>query len=393
MGQRNTLWTKNFIVIFIINFILALVFFLLVSTIAVFSVETFHTSTSTAGLLSGIFVIGALIGRLGAGRIIQSAGSQKVLLTGLIGFLLTTGFYMLPTDFSLFFMNRFLHGVSFGFASTATGTIIAQIIPPSRRGEGIGYYSLSTILSTALGPLLGIWIISQTQNFFYVFIINFVLASVIFVLYFLVQAPVVEKTAGKEKLSISQYIELKAVPIAIVGMFLGFIYSSIMAFIPFFTKEIDLVEAGSFFFLVYASVVLLSRPFTGRLMDQHGANIIIYPCLVLFAFGMLIYSQAHYSFMVLLAAILIGFGYGSINSIAQAIAVKVTPIHRIGLATSTYFILFELGLGLGPFTYGFFIPHIGYRGIYLAAFFMILLSILLYYILHGRHERRLKAFN
>ncbi|WP_335695516.1 MFS transporter [Sporosarcina ureae] len=371
------------------NFILALVFFLLVSTIAVFSVETFHTSTSTAGLLSGIFVIGALIGRLGAGRIIHRVGSQKVLLTGLIGFLLTTGFYMLPTDLSFFFINRFLHGVSFGFASTATGTIIAQIIPPSRRGEGIGYYSLSTILSTALGPLLGIWIISQTQNFFFVFVINFVLASVIFVLYFLVQAPAMERTPKQNKFSITQYVELKAVPIGVVGMFLGFIYSSIMAFIPFFTKEIDLVEAGSFFFLVYASVVLLSRPITGRLMDQHGANIIIYPCLVLFALGMLLYSQAHYGFMIVLAAILVGFGYGSFNSIAQAIAIKVTPIHRVGLATSTYFILFELGLGLGPFTYGFLIPHIGYRGIYLTAFFMILLSILLYYILHGRHERQL----
>lgn len=182
------------------NFILALIFFMLVATIAVFAVETFVTSTSTAGLLPGTFVIGALFGRLVAGRFIQKLGSQKILLAGLLGFFMTTGLYILATDLSLFFINRLLHGMSFGVASTATGTIIAQIIPPSRRGEGIGYYSLSTILSTALGPFLGIRIITQTDNFSLVFMLNFVLSSVILILYFLLHAPVLKASPkGKEE--------------------------------------------------------------------------------------------------------------------------------------------------------------------------------------------------
>lgn len=91
-------------------------------------------------------------------------------------------------------------------------------------------------------------------------------------------------------------------------MVLGFVYSSIMAFIPFYTEEIGLVKAVSFFFLVYAVIVLFSRPVTGRLMDQRGANIVIYPCLTIFAIGMLVYSQAHYGYMIILAATLIGIG-------------------------------------------------------------------------------------
>lgn len=390
MNHSNKIWTKNFIVLFVINFILALIFFLLVSTIAVFSVENFQTSTSIAGLLSGTFVIGSLFARLGAGRLIHKVGSQKVLLAGLIGFLLTTGLYIFISDITLFFLNRLLHGCSFGIASTATGTIIAQIIPPSRRGEGIGYYSLSTILSTAIGPFLGIFIVTQTANFSLIFLLNFIMAIIILGLYFLVKVPTIETVPQEKKgFSISQFIEFRALPIAIVAMVLGFVYSSIMAFISFYTEEIGLVKAGSFFFLIYACVVLVFRPITGRLMDQRGANLVIYPCLALFASGMLIYSQAHHGYMIILAAILIGFGYGSFNSIAQAIAIKVTPKQRLGLATSTYFMLFDLGLGLGPFTYGLLIPHIGFRGIYLVAFIMILISIVLYFLLHGKRDRQL----
>ncbi|PIC65158.1 MFS transporter [Sporosarcina sp. P13] len=390
MDQSKKLWTKNFIVLFIINFILAQIFFLLVSTVAVFSVVTFNTSTSIAGLLSGTFVIGALLGRLGSGRLIHKVGSQKILFIGLLSFLITTGLYMLASNLSLFFINRLLHGISFGIASTASGTIIAQIIPPSRRGEGIGYYSLSTILATASGPFLGIMFVTQTNNFFLIFLLNFVLAIIILGLYFFVKAPAMEIAPKENKsFNISQFIEIKVLPIAIVGMLLGFVYSSIMSFITFYSEDIGLVKSGSFFFLVYACVVLVSRPITGRLMDQRGANIVIYPCLVIFAAGMLVYSQAHYGYMIILAAILIGFGYGSFNSIAQAIAINVTPKHRLGLATSTYFILFELGLGLGPFTYGLLIPQLGFRGIYLVAFFMILASIFLYYLLHGRRDHEL----
>ena len=101
---------------------------------------------------------------------------------------------------------------------------------------------------------------------------------------------------------------------------------------------------------------------------------------------MLLFSQAQHGFTLLAAAAFIGLGYGNFISIVQAIAIKVTPPDRVGLATSTYFIFYESGLGAGPFLLGFLTPLIGYRGLFLAMVFVILAAMFLYYILHGNRE-------
>jgi len=160
-----------------------------------------------------------------------------------------------------------------------------------------------------------------------------------------------------------------------------------MSFMTFYAKELHLVTAGSYFFIVYALVILASRPFTGKLLDARGANIIIYPCLVLFAIGMYAFSSATSTVVFLIAGALIGIGYGNFNSVAQAIAIKVTPNERLGLATSTYFILYDLGLGVGPYFLGFFVPAMGYSAIFLAMVAVIFLSIVLYYFLYGKNEK------
>ena len=121
-------------------------------------------------------------------------------------------------------------------------------------------------------------------------------------------------------------------------------------------------------------------------MDMRGPNPIVYPCFIIFAIAMLLFSQATAGWMLLLAAALMGLGYGNFNSIAQTMAVKSTEPHRFGLATSTYFILYDLGLGLGPFILGFFEPYTTYRMIFLAMVPVIIICIPLYAMLCGKKE-------
>lgn len=77
-------------------------------------------------------------------------------------------------------------------------------------------------------------------------------------------------------------------------------------------------------------------------MDIKGGNSVADPALVAFALGMYLLSQAHSSVVFLIAAVLIGFGYGNFQSAIQTLAIKVTPPHRMGLATSTYFFFWIL---------------------------------------------------
>ncbi|MFZ0579367.1 MAG: MFS transporter [Psychrobacillus psychrotolerans] len=391
--NKEKLWTKDFIIVSTINFLATLVYFLLLVTIASYAKTEFEASTSTAGLVSSIFIIGSLIGRLGAGRFIGIKGPTTILWVGLSFFTITSLFYFLANSIPLLLVNRLAQGVAVGIIGTATGTIVAHILPRARKGEGIGYFSLSAVLATAIGPFIGILLLKMENGFTIMFTMNLAL-SILCILFLaavkLKLAPIKQPEKTEVKSSIlSQFIEPKAVPISFVALIIGFSYSGVMTFLSFYAESINLVSAASYFFLVYAIVIIISRPFTGKLMDTKGANIIVYPCIVLFAIGMLLFSQASAGWMLLLAAAFIGIGYGNFNSVAQTIAVKVTEPHRFGLATATYFILFDIGLGVGPYILGFIVPNTGYRTIFVAMVAVIVICIPVYYLLHGRKDREL----
>ena len=382
--NKERIWKKDFITVSVINSLVFLIHFLLMVTIASYAVDEFHASTSEAGLVAGIFIIGALFGRLATGRVIEDVGSKRILIVSTLFFIVTSASYFTAVNLFLLTTIRFLHGIVFGAASTATGTIVAQIIPHSRHGEGIGYYSMGAILAVALGPFVGVLLI-QHEAFEMIFIVTSILAAVSFAISFAVSEPLGNDQANTVKsFQISNYLEFKAIPISIVILAIGFSYSGVLSFLSLYAKQIRLEEAASFYFLVFAVTISLSRPFSGRLFDLKGANFVVYPCLAIYAIGMLLFSQASQGITLLSAGVIIGLGYGNFISCAQAISIKAVPPHRLGLATSTFFIFVDLGFGVGPYVLGFLVPFTGFRGLYLTMVFVILATIVLYHFLHGR---------
>ncbi|WP_438318185.1 MFS transporter [Sporosarcina sp. FA9] len=386
---RPKLWTKDFIVISSVNFLITLIFFLLMVTISIYAVDIFEASTSQAGLVTGIFIIGTLMGRLFTGRVIDSVGRKRVMIVGLALFTLTTAQYFITIDITFLLVNRFINGIALGVASTATGTIVAQIIPNRRKGEGIGYYSMSGTLAMAIGPFLGLFM-SQFTTFNVIFTFCLVLCLLTLVTSIFINVPALDgpaSTVREKGIKITQFLEPKVLPIASVILVFAFAYSSVLSFITIYAIEINLVSAASFFFLVYALSILVSRPFTGRLMDVKGANLIMYPAFVSFAVGLLLLSTAESSILLLIAAVLIGLGIGNMQSTTQAIALKLTAPHRLGLATSTYFLAFDAGLGFGPYVLGLMITQMGFSKVYISLALLMLFTSVLYYFMHGRKER------
>lgn len=340
---KDKLWTKDFMIVSLINFIVILIFYLLMVTIASFAKNEYDASTSQAGLATGIYIVGTLVGRLFSGRVINNVGAKKMMMIGLAAFIVTTALYFVHSGgITLLLLFRLLNGVAAGIASTATSTIIAQIIPSARKAEGIGYFSMSTTLGTAIGPFLGI-MLGRLVSYNTIFLFCVILAIIAFMIGLTVNIRITSstnapKTVKKEKFSLKQYIEPNAIPIAIVTFLMSLGYAAILSFISFFAEERGLVAAASFFFLVYAVAILITRPFSGRLMDTKGANAIMVPCFLLFAAGLALLSVTHSGILLVVAAAIIGAGYGNLQSGAQAIALKVTPGARAGLATSTFFI-------------------------------------------------------
>lgn len=388
MSSSEKLWTKNFILSGLVNLICVLVFYMLVVVIAGYAVTELGATKAQAGLISGLFIVGTLIGRLIVNQIIDRIGREITLWIGLAGVILSTSLYLVNFGADFLLCVRFIHGFTFGMVSTVIGTLIAQIIPISRRAEGIGYYSLSSTLGTAIGPFLGLFLVMHA-NYQWIFISTIVFSFIcLFVCLQIKLPPLPEKkfsTLGNSKeWLIDKMVEVKAIPIGIIVLITATCYSSVLSFISFYGKYLNLEQAASIFFLVYAFAILSSRPFTGKLMDRKGENIVMYPSLIILGVALITLSFATNTFMLLGAAALLGLGFGNLQSIAQAIAVKKADLTRMGLATSTFFIALDAGLGFGPFIFGMLLTNISYEQMYLYAGLISVFSVGLYYVLHGR---------
>ncbi|HWK21498.1 MAG TPA: MFS transporter [Ureibacillus sp.] len=391
--MEQKLWTKEFIVTSLVNFLLTIMFFLLMVTMSNYAVETYSVNVSTAGLVASIFVLGSLLGRLLVGRLIARFGMVNVLVVGLLGAVLISFSYFFANGVATLLLIRILHGFTIGLVSTTTGTICVQITPISRKGEGISYYSLSAVLGTAIGPFIGMLLTDLKNGFEWMFALNVMTGIVcIFVIKIArIQLPEVEKPAITKKakaFSVSDYIDKQAIPISILMLTIGFGFSSVTSYLTLYGKETGLIEAVGYFFFVHSICVLCSRPFTGKMIDARGANIVVYPCMLLFATGMFVYSQSTATWMIVIAAICMGLGFGNFNSAAQTIAVKNADPSRLGTATATYFMFIDLGFGLGPYILGYVIEGVGFRLLYMVASCIGLVCLPIYYIIYGKKEKQ-----
>ena len=391
---KEKLWTKDFILDTGINFLVYLIYYLLMAIIAVVTKEELHATLAEAGLASGIFIVGTLVARLIVGEQIEMIGRRRMLWFGIIVYFITTLFYFGITSLTSMYFIRLLNGLGYGIVSTATNTIIAGCIPDARRGEGINYYGLSTSVAAAMGPFIGMFMMTRTS---FDVIIGFCAALLIICIIGCALLHVKEINLSEadmenlHKLKVGNFIEFRVFSISMIGFWMGVAYSSVLSFLAAYAKELDLITAGTFFFVVYALVITVSRPATGIIFDRKGENYVMYPCFICLALGLGMLSITHGSFMLLLAGVFVGLGYGTFMSNGQAICIKLTPAARIGVAVSTYFVSLDLGLGVAPYVLGELRPLLGFSGIYTLCAVISLICFIMYYFMYDRKQHTAHA--
>src|SRR5699024_7911118 len=304
-----------------------------------------------AGLLVSVFLLSAIIFRPLTGMILDKFGKRKMLWISLVLYLGCTILYNFIEPFGWLLALRFLHGIWFSIATTACGAIAADIVPSARRGAGLGYFMMSTNLAVVLGPFIGLTLI-QLFSFDLLFIALSVLMTIGALLALSIPnnklfAPV--KTKTKCKLSFNDFFELKALPIAVLASFVGLSYASILSYISIYAQQKELLDMTSPFFLVFAAVMLIARPFTGKIFDEKGSQYVLYPGLALFAIGLILLANMDSTITFLIAGTFVGLGYGSILPSLQTLAVQSTTIQRSGYATATFYTLFDTGIAVGSY--------------------------------------------
>ncbi|MBU7217018.1 MFS transporter [Staphylococcus gallinarum] len=401
MSDRSSLktpiWTKSFNINFITNFLVYLCMYLLIVIVASYTKEVYHASDSVAGLVSGLFIIGSLIGRFATGKYVNKIGPKRILLIGLAFLLITQLCYFIEGSLSFLMFTRLINGIATGITTTATGTIAAYVTPSERKSEGISLFSLSLVIGAAIGPFFGLLLINSFPIKL-LFFICLICGIVSFIISFFVNVKfeitneTSTPTTKRKGFNLSNYIAKEAVPVAIIMLIAGLTYSSILTFLQFFAKEIDLVSLASYFFIFYAIASLITRPIAGRLMDQKTENVVAYPSFILLFLTFLVLSLTHSGWMLVLAGLLLGAGYGNISSCMQAIAIKVSPPTKYGIATSTYFIGLDLGLGFGPYVLGFATSTMTYAQLYGVMAVVVIITLIIYYLVHGRKVKAMESY-
>lgn len=384
--NKPKLWTKDFINISLSNFFLFLTFYILLVTLPIYALQEFNSNASQAGLMTTVFLLSAIISRPLAGQWLERGSNKKVLLTALIIFAAASLLYFFPKTVTGFLVIRLLHGVGFGMATTAVGAIVADLIPNSRRGEGMGYFVMSTNMAMVLGPFVGLTAIQQwgAKTMFILTVIVAIGALITGLTVKLSKSEEPEQQVIVPAFSLRSLFEPSAVSIALVGGFLAIVYSALLSFVSVYANEIHLGEVSSLFFVVYAIILLMSRPFTGKWLDQYGPNVIVFPSIVLFAIGMFVLSQSGNAITFLVSAGMIGLGWGTLFPTFQTIAIQKAEPRKRGLATATFLSIYDIGIALGSFLVGLIAAKMDFSTLYFLCAFYILIGAILYYFLQIR---------
>ncbi|WP_314022564.1 MFS transporter [Gemella sanguinis] len=392
--QKEKLFNTGFITITTINFIVFLIYYCFVVITAKFATSELGANPAQAGFAAGIYIIGTLIARLYIGKKLELIGRKQMLRFGAIIYLITTIAYLISTNIIILDTVRFLNGFAYGTISTAANAIVTAYIPKSRNGEGINYYGLSTSLAAAIGPFIGILLL-PIVGFKSVIILAIVLSVLVTVACYLFPVQNIELTDDHKKLlnswSLNTFIEYKVLFISIVAFLIGLSYSSVLGFLSIYADNLGLSTAGAFFFVVYALIITLTRPFAGQIFDAKGENAVMYPSFIFLAIGLLTLSYTTTSFMLLLSGALIGLGYGTFMSNGQAVCLKLVESSKVSIALSTYFIGLDLGLGFGPYALGTVHSFLSYSGIYVLCAVLTVAVAILYAIFYKGKDA--KALN
>lgn len=366
------LWTRNFVQLSISMLFLFSGFYLLVPALPLY-IKEMGGNESQVGIVVGVFTLAAVVLRPVVGGLLDAYGRRPFMLFGLLFFALGMFLYDWMAGMAALIVLRIMHGLSWAVSTTAVGTAITDIIPVSRRGEGMGWYGMAMTLAMAIGPLAGIWMI-ENQSFQALFWLATGLSVIALLLIF------TSKNTDPARIPFRRggLFEKSVLPITAALFFLAVSYGGIVTFIPLFAVSLD-VNAGSFF-LVYAITLTLIRPFAGKLADKLGETIVIIPALFICVAALIVLSLSTGTLGILGAAALFGIGFGSCQPALQAATLRLAPPERKGVANASFFTAFDLGIGFGSIGLGWISQYASYPALFIGGAVSVVICLLIFVI-------------
>ena len=383
--NTDRLWSPAFINYGVSSGIFYMTQYVLVAALPIILTAELGGSALDAGLAMTYFQIGTILCRPFAGRLIDGLDKRVILLISSALFFVIMGLFNLTTSLQTIFVLRGLHGAIFALGTTVMAALAVVVLPASRKGEGINMFAVFSNIAMVLGPAVGLYALqAYGSSALYMFLA--IMTAFAFVLSNVIRLPK-ELAKPKQKTSkgwsISQFIEKRSLPWALMGLFIGFTYSGVLVFIPI---ELNSMGAGVWGSVFFALMIIISRPLVGKVYARYGSRFVIYPGVGLFIIGLAILGVVSTPVGIICTAPLLGLGYGAAQPAFQALAVQSAPIERAGVSTATYFLALDIAVGAGSVILALIANALGYQYLYQITSLIMIIALALYHFAIRKHS-------
>ena len=359
--MKDKLITKNYIEILAANFLLFFGFWLLMPVLPFYLAEVFDANKTTIGAVLSCYTIAALCIRPFSGYLLDTFARKPLYLLAYFTFTAIFGGYLIAGTLTLFILFRIIQGVSFGMVTVGGNTVVIDIMPSSRRGEGLGYYGLSNNIAMAVGPMSGLFLHDAGMSFTTIFCCSLGSCIAGFVCASLVKTPY-KPPVKREPISLDRFILLKGIPAGISLLLLSIPYGMTTNYVAMYAKQIGINATTGFFFTFMAIGMAISRIFSGKIVDRGKITQVISAGLYLVVFSFFLLSACVYliswndmlcTVVFFAVALLLGVGFGIMFPAYNTLFVNLAPNSQRGTATSTYLTSWDVGIGIGMLTGGY----------------------------------------
>lgn len=391
MNSKEKLWNVNYIKVMTTNFLLYFAFYLLTPLLPLYLSETFGATKDTIGIVLSGYTVAALIVRPFCGYVVDSFSRKKVLMLCLSGFAVFFAGYIAAGTILMFAICRTLHGGPFGAVTVANSTCAIDVLPSSRRNEGIGLYGLSNNFAMAIAPSIGIYLHNMVDSYMILFWIAFVVAISAVLIAWTIRLPEKDIIRNKEKLSLDRFFLTRAWLLAINIAMFGFCWGVLSNYLAIYSKEVLSITGGTGTYFALLSMGLFSSRLQGRKalsqgkLTQNAAEGMLISLVGFTLFVAIPHPVAYY-----LSAILIGLGNGHLYPAFLNMFVHVARHDQRGTANSSILTGWDLGFGIGCLLGGIVAEHFGYT----ATFWMVAaenaVSVLLFFLASRQFFERRK---
>lgn len=359
--MTERLWNINYVKVMLTNFFLYFAFYILTPLLPLYLSEVFGASKDIIGIVLSGYTIAALLVRPFSGYIVDSFSRKKVLLVCLMTFFVFFGGYIAASTLLMFAICRTLHGAPFGAVTVANNTCAIDVLPTSRRNEGLGLYGLSNNLAMAIAPSVGIYIHQLTGSYMVLFWIAFFVALAGVISAGTVQLPTKEIIRNKEKISLDRFFLTRAWLLAInIGMF-SFCWGVLSNYLAIYSKEeLGMVGGTGTFFAIISMGLFASRLQGRKALSRGKLSQNAMEGMLISLVGYAIFVAIPHPITYYLTAALIGLGNGHLYPAFLNMFVNVARHDQRGTATSSILTSWDIGMGIGVLLGGFVAEHFGY---------------------------------